>query len=64
MNFFSNHIMQMIITLVIVVGAYVALVITGHGDAATDLRLPMVALITAIAGAAPGPTVVATGGGK
>jgi hypothetical protein len=57
-GYLVNHITQMIITLVIVIGAYVALVVTGYGDAAIDLRLPMVALITAIAGASPGPVAI------
>jgi hypothetical protein len=54
-NYLVNHVTQMIITLMVVIGAYVALVVTGYGDAATDLRLPMIALITAIAGASPAP---------
>lgn len=59
-NYLANHITQMIVTLVVVIGAYVALVLTDHGDAAVDLRLPMIALITAIAGASPAPSQIVT----
>lgn len=52
MNLLDNHVFMILAVLAMTLGAYVALTLTGHGDAAVDLRLPIVALITGAAGAA------------
>lgn len=48
----SDHVVLLVISLAMVLAAYVILALTGHSDAGIDLRLPLVALITAAAGLA------------
>jgi hypothetical protein len=52
MKLLEDHVILLVICLAMVLVAYVLLALTGHGDAGVDLRLPLVALITAAAGLA------------
>ena len=56
MKLLDNHVFLILLVLTLTLAAYVSLTITDHGEAAVDLRLPIVALITGAAGVARPPS--------
>jgi len=52
LKYLEDPLLVFAVCLAMVLAAYVLLALSGHGDAGVDLRLPLVALITAAAGLA------------